>query len=42
MAIVVGIINGHSLAIDTRHGNLPSKSKLLLYKALIHYKIRLK
>ena len=39
MAIVVDIVNGRGLGIDTRRGNLSNKSKLALYKALIHCKI---
>ena len=36
MASAVGIINGPGLGIDTHRGNQPDKSKLALYKALIH------
>ena len=39
MATVVGISNGYGLGIDIRSGNYPIKSKLALYKALIHCKI---
>ena len=36
MAAVVGIVNVRGLSIHTRHGNNPNKSKLVLYKPLIH------
>ena len=36
MATVVGIVNGHGLGIDMHHENKPNKSKLALYKVLIH------
>ena len=36
---VVGIVNGCGLGIDMRLGNGLNKSKLTLYKALIHCKI---
>ena len=39
MAILVGIVNGCDLGIDTRRGNQPNKSKLALYKVLIQCKI---
>ena len=42
MVIVGGIVNGHGLGIDTRRGNQPNKSKIALYKALIHCKNLLK
>ena len=37
MAILIGIING--LGIAMRRENQPNKSKLALYKVLIHCKI---
>ena len=33
---VVGIFRGHGLSFHPRHGDHPSKSKLVLYKLLIH------
>ena len=36
MAAVVDIDNGHGLSIYRRHGNYPDKSKLALYKPLLH------
>ena len=42
MAAVVGIVSGYDVSIHTRHGNLPNKSKLALYKPLIHCKYHLK
>ena len=30
MAIVVGIVNGRGLGIDTRHGNQPNKKAAVL------------
>ena len=36
MAIVVVIINGLGLGIDTRRRHYPTKSCLALYKGLIH------
>ena len=33
---VVGIFRGHSLSFHLRRGDYPSKSKLVLYKPLIH------
>ena len=42
MAGVVGIVSGHDVSIYTRRGNWPNKSKLVLYKPLLHYNSRLK
>ena len=42
MATVAVIINGSGLDIDTCHGYYPNKSKLVLYKVLIHCNSRLK
>ena len=42
MAIVVGIVSGCGINIHTRHGNLPNKSKLALYKPLLHCNNHLK
>ena len=39
MAILVGIVNGRDPGINKLHGNQPNKSKVTLYKALIHYNI---
>ena len=36
MATVVIVVNGRGLSIVTRRRNSPTKSKLALYKALIH------
>ena len=36
MAIVVVIVNGRDLGIDTRRRHYPTKSCLALYKELIH------
>ena len=43
MAAVVGIDSGSSdVSIYTRSGNQPNKSKLALYKPLLHYNSHLK
>ena len=39
MVTVVDIVNGRGFDIDTRRGNWSNKSKLAMYKALIHCKI---
>ena len=36
MATNIGVINGRGLGIDMCRGNQPNKSKVALYKALIH------
>ena len=36
MAAVVGINSGHSVSFYTQCGNQPGKSKLALYKPLLH------
>ena len=36
MAAVVDIVSRHGLSIDPCHTNQPNKSKLELYKPLIH------
>ena len=36
MATVVGIISGNGVNINMYHENYPSKSKLVLYKLLLH------
>ena len=36
MVTVVGIVDGCGLGIDMCHGNQSNKSKLMLYKLLIH------
>ena len=41
MAVVVGISSGRDVGIYTRRGNKPNKSKLALYKPLIHCNSRL-
>ena len=35
MAIVVGIVNGYGLVIDTCCGNYPNKSKLVLIHGML-------
>ena len=42
MAVVVGISSGRDVSIYTRRVNFPNKSKLALYKPLIHCNSRLK
>ena len=39
MAAVVSIISGRDVSIYTRHGSYPNKSKLALYKPLLHRKV---
>ena len=39
MEIVAGIVNVRGLGIDTHRGNQINKSKLALYKVLIHCNI---
>ena len=41
MAAVVGIISGRGISIHTYHGNWPNKSKVVLYKPLLHCKNQL-
>ena len=36
MAAVVGIVSGCDISIYTRRENFPNKSKLVLYKPLVH------
>ena len=36
MAAVVSIVSGYDLSIHARRGNYPNKSKLVLYKSLLH------
>ena len=42
MAAIVSIISRHSLTIEVRHRKHPIKSKLALYKLLLHYYNHLK
>ena len=42
MAVVVGIGSGHNINIYMRRGNYPNKSKLVLYKPLLHCNSHLK
>ena len=42
MAAVVGIVSRHGLSIHMHHGKKPNKSKLALYKLLLHSNSRLK
>ena len=42
MAVVVDIINVRDLSIHMCYGNQPNKSKLVLYKPLLHYNNHLK
>ena len=42
MAAVFGIASGRDVSIHTRCGNYPNKSKLVLYKPLLHYNNHLK
>ena len=42
MATVVGIGSGRDVSIYMRHGNKPNKSKLALYKPLLHCNSHLK
>ena len=37
MAAVVDIVSEHDVSIHTHYGNQPNKSKLALYKPLLHY-----
>ena len=37
MAVVVDIASGRDVSIDTHRGNQTNKSKLALYKPLLHY-----
>ena len=37
MAAIVGIISRHGLRNESRHRNQPNKSKLALYKPLLHF-----
>ena len=36
MAAIVGIVSRHDLTIKTHRSNQPNKSKLALYKSLLH------
>ena len=38
MAAVVGIVSERDVSIHTRRENQPNKSKLALYKLLLHFK----
>ena len=42
MAAVVGISSERDVSIDMRRGNLPNKSKLVLYKQLLSCNSHLK
>ena len=42
MAAVVGIISRRGLKIEVHHRNQPNKSKLVLYKPLLHFYSHLK
>ena len=42
MAAAVGIISAHDISIHTCSGNYPNKSKLVLYKPLLHCNSHLK
>ena len=42
MAAVVIIDDGHGLTIEACHINQPNKSKLLLYKLLLHFNVPFK
>ena len=42
MATVVGIVSGCGLSVHMFHGKYPKKSKLMLYKPLLHCNNRLK
>ena len=42
MAAIVGIISRRGLTIEARLGNQPNKSKLVLYKSLLHFTSHLK
>ena len=42
MTAVFGIASGRGIGIHTRRGNQPNKSKLAMYKLLLHCKIHLK
>ena len=37
MAAIVGIDSGSGLRIEVRYRNQPNKSKLVLYKSLLHF-----
>ena len=39
MAAIVGIISRHGLTIKAHHRNQPNKSKLALYKPLLHFTV---
>ena len=42
MAVVVGIISGHSISIDTHYRIQSNRSKLALHKPSIHFNSHLK
>ena len=42
MAVIVGIVSMHGLKNEVRHTNQPNKSKLALYKHLLHFYSHLK
>ena len=42
MAAIVGIVGRHGLRIEPCHRNQPNKSKLTLYKPLLHFYSHLK
>ena len=42
MIAVFGIASGRGIGIHTRRGNQPNKSKLAMYKLLLHCKSHLK
>ena len=42
MAAVVGVGSGRDVSMYTRRGNWPNKSKLALYKPLLHCNSHLK
>ena len=42
MAVIVGIVSRHGLKNEARHINQPNKSKLALYKRLLHFYSHLK
>ena len=42
MAVVVSTVSRHGLTIEARHRNQPNKSKLVLYKLLLHFQNQLK
>ena len=37
MATIISILSGHDISMHTRHGNYSNKSKLALYKLLLHF-----